>query len=261
MRFFLCCLVSTIFSIPFSAALLNAAEPVVPILVYHRFGAVRTDSMTVTTQHFKQQMDLLRENHYSVIPLADFVAWRLGTGPAPSARSVVLTFDDGHVSVYREARPIILRNRLPVTLFIYPSCISHASYAMTWEQLSELTITSYFTVESHTFWHPNFKQESKRLDHSAYAAFVEMQLRRPKAILEKRFDRPVHFLAWPFGIYDPDLMNRARAAGYAAAFTIECRAATISDPVLALPRCLVSDTDIGPHFLRFLDSAVRRARN
>ena len=62
-----------------------------------------------------------------------------------------------------------------------------------------------------------------------------MQLRCSKAVLEEEFKRPVELLAWPFGIYDLYLMNRARAAGYEAGFTIECRAATMSDPILALP--------------------------
>ncbi|HEY3453862.1 MAG TPA: polysaccharide deacetylase family protein [Bryobacteraceae bacterium] len=240
---------------------LSAAEAAVPILVYHRFGPMRSDTMTVTTAHFKEQMDLLCKNHFSVIPLASFVGWRLGRGSAPPPRSVVVTFDDGHVSVYREARSIVIKSQIPVTLFIYLSCISHASYAMTWEQVLELAATPYFTVQSHTFWHPNFKQDSKKLDRVAYAASVDMQLRRSKAVLEEKFKRPVHFLAWPFGIYDPYLVDRASAAGYQAGFTIECRAATRSDPLLTLPRCLVSDNDVGPRFLELLDSAIRRARD
>jgi hypothetical protein len=56
----------------------------------------------------------------------------------------------------------VAENRFPVTLFVYPSCISRASYAMTWKQLKELAATPFFSVQSHTFWHPNFKQESKR---------------------------------------------------------------------------------------------------
>jgi len=255
------CLITIGFGVAIRVSYLNAAEPAVPILVYHRFGASRTDSMTVTTQHFREQMDLLRESHYTVIPLDAFVAWRLGKGHPPAPRSVVVTFDDGHISVYREAQSIVIRNRLPVSLFIYPSCISHASYAMTWEQLSELTATSFFTVESHTFWHPNFKQESKKLDAAAYSAFVDMQLRHSKATLEGRIKRPVNLLAWPFGIYDSYLMNRAVAAGYEAAFSSECRAATRLDPVMALPRCLVLNEYTGDRFLRFLDSAIRTAEH
>lgn len=239
----------------------HAAGPAVVVLVYHRLGPVRSDSMTVTTEHFKQQLKLLCENHYSVIPLARLVAWRLGKTPAPPARSVVLTFDDGHESVYQYARAVIAENRLPVTLFIYPSCISNASYALTWDQLSELTSTPLFAVESHTYWHPNFKQESKKLDEGAYKKFVDVQLRRSRDVLEERLHRPIDLLAWPFGIYDPFLISRATAAGYQAAFTIDCRAATMADPVMALPRCLVSDEYVGSRFLRFIDSAIRSAHH
>lgn len=235
------------------------AQSSVPILLYHRLGDVRIDSMTVTTEHFKQQLDLLAKNHFSVIPLSEFIAWKLGKGLPPPRRSVVLTFDDGHESVYRDARPILLTRRLPATLFIYPSCISHASYAMTWGQLAELVGTGYFTIESHTFWHPNFKQESKKLYKGAYPAFVYKQLQQSKDVLERHVNRPITLLAWPFGIYDSYLLNRAAAAGYEAAFSIECRAATVSDPVMAIPRCIVSDDYVGGRFETFIEAAIRRA--
>jgi peptidoglycan/xylan/chitin deacetylase (PgdA/CDA1 family) len=244
-----------------SVSFLSAAEPAVPILVYHRVGPVRSDSMTVTIDHFREQVALLAKNHFSVIPITEFVVWRLGKGPAPPPRSVVLSFDDGHMSVYREARSIVTANRIPVTLFIYPSCISRASYCMTWEELSEMTASPLFTIASHTFWHPNFKHEAKKLDRDAYARFADTQLGRSRLVLEARLHQPVNLLAWPFGIYDSYLMNRASAAGYVAAFSIECRAATASDPIMSLPRCLISDEETGPRFLRFLDSVIRSARN
>jgi peptidoglycan/xylan/chitin deacetylase (PgdA/CDA1 family) len=247
--------------VAFNNSYLHAASPAVPILVYHRLGPVRADSMTTTTEHFKEQIDLLRKNNFSIVSLADFISWKLGATPGLPPRAIVLTFDDGHESVYTDARPIVIRSRIPVTLFIYPSCISHASYAMTWGQLSELVATSLFDVESHTYWHPNFKQEAKKLDRDAYAAFVGIQLEKSKAVLEHNLARPVNLLAWPFGIYDSYLMNRANALGYRAGFSIECRAATASDPTMAIPRCLVSDEDVGNRFLRLLDTAVRNAKS
>lgn len=238
-----------------------AAELAVPILVYHRFGPVRADSMTVTTEHFREQLDLLCKNNFSVIPLSQFLAWRLGRGPAPPPRSVVLTIDDGHLSVYQEARPIIVARHLPVTLFIYPSCISKASYAMSWDQLRELAGTQFFTVQSHTYWHPNFKHDAKRLDALSYKAFVDKQLRLSKAVLQSRFDQPIDVVAWPFGIYDSFVLQRAPAAGYQAGFSIDGRAATLSDPVMSIPRCLVSDAYVGPRFLQFIRAAMALAKS
>jgi peptidoglycan/xylan/chitin deacetylase (PgdA/CDA1 family) len=216
--------------------------------------------MTVTPAHFKEQLDFPSKNGYTVIPLAAFVAWRLGKGPAPAAHSVVLTFDDGNLSFYQEARPILEKQRLPVTLFIYPSCISNASWAMTWNQLAELAEQPWVSIESHTYWHPNFKQDAKKRSAADYNAFVDMQLRKSKAKLEERFKRPIDLLAWPFGIYDAALLTRARAAGYEAAFSIDGRAASGSDNMMALPRCLVMDEDVGARFGRFLESAILRAK-
>ena len=241
--------------------LLRAAEPAVPILVYHKFAAQRTDYMTVTPPHFKEQLELLAKNGYNVIPLAAFVAWRLGKAAAPAAHSVVLTFDDGNLSFYEDAKPLLEKQRPPVTLFIYPSCISNASYAMTWKQLEELAALPWVSIESHTYWHPNFKHEAKKRTPADYSAFVDMQLRKSKAKLEERLKRPVDLLAWPFGIYDPPLLARASAAGYEAAFSIDGRAASAADNMMALPRCLVMDEYVGARFLRFLDSAIQRAKN
>lgn len=237
-----------------------AGQPAVPILVYHRFGPEHSDGMTVTTAHFQEQLDLLRKNHFHVIPMSDFVDWILGKGPAPAPRSVVLTIDDGHRSVYEEARPIVIQNTVSVTLFIYPSCISRAPYAMTRAQLRDLADSPFFSIQSHTFWHPNFNTDLSTMNRAAYESFVDHQLRRSKKALEDELGRRVLLLAWPFGIHDDYLMSRASLAGYDAAFSIECRAAGAHDPMLALPRCLVSDEDVGPRFIRFINAALRNTR-
>jgi hypothetical protein len=58
-------------------------------------------------------------------------------------------------------------------------------------------------------------------------------------MLENEVHGRITMLAWPFGIHDPFLEDRAAAMGYAAAFSIECRAATSSDSLMSLPPCLV----------------------
>ena len=79
----------------------------VSILVYHRFGPIVADSMTVRTAAFRWQLQYRREHGCPVIPLQAVVAWRLGLGPPPPARSVVITADDGHRSVFTEMMPLV----------------------------------------------------------------------------------------------------------------------------------------------------------
>src|SRR5512143_1369016 len=92
----------------------------VPILLYHRFGPVAADSMTVTTTLFESHLRYLRDNGYQVVPLRDVVDHFLGKRGAPPPRSVAITVDDGHISVYREMFPLVKRYRVPAALFIYP---------------------------------------------------------------------------------------------------------------------------------------------
>jgi len=220
----------------------------IPILLYHRFGPEISDSMTVTTNVFETQLKYLKDNGYTVIPLRQLVDYALRKRQAPSPRSVVIVVDDGHKSVYTDMLPLIKKYRIPVTLFLYPSAISNASYAMTWEQIKELKKTGLFEFQSHTYWHPNFKKDKKRLSPAEYEKLVQMQLKKSKERLERELGTKIDMLAWPFGIYDDHLAAKAAEAGYVAAFTIERHHASASDNIMMLPRYLMTNTDRGKVF-------------
>ncbi len=213
----------------------------VPILLYHRFGPVAGDSMTVTTDNFKSDLKYLSDNGYRVIPLGDLVDYYLGRKKSLLPGSVVITVDDGHKSVYTEMLPLVKKYQIPVTLFIYPSAISNAAYAMTWSQLKELKETGLFDFQSHTYWHPNFKKDRRRLRPAEYETSVIMQLKKSRERLEKEFNGRVNMLAWPFGIYDEDLIRMAKQTGYVATFTMERHPAGNDDNVMVLPRFLMTN--------------------
>lgn len=231
----------------------------VPILLYHRFGATVADGMTITTPVFESQMKYLHDNGYTVIPLRQLIDYYRGKAPAPKPKSVVIVEDDAHKSVYSDMLPVIRKYGYPVTVFTYPSAISNAKYAMTWEQLRQLKKTGLFDIQSHTYWHPNFKKERKKLTGPALDQFVTTQLRKSKARLETELGGRVDMLAWPFGIYDDYLITKAAEAGYVATFTIDRRHVTASDPVMKLPRYLLVNADRGKAFVQLLEgNAVKR---
>lgn len=238
----------------------SAAESFrVPILLYHRFGPTVADGMTITTPVFESHMRYLHENGYKVIPLRRLIDHYLGKAPTPSPKSVVIVEDDAHKSVYSEMLPIIRKYRYPVTVFTYPSAISNAKYAMTWDQLRDLKKSGLFDIQSHTYWHPNFKKERKKLSPQALDSIVISQLRKSKARLETELGGHVDMLAWPFGIYDDYLIKKASEAGYVATFTIERRHAVSSDSVMKLPRYLLVNADNGKAFVQLLEgNAVKR---
>lgn len=270
----------------------------VAILVYHRFAETAEDSMTVRTQTFEAQLRFLREHGYQFVPLRDVVAWLRAqreeadgadaNAPASAAASasanvaadvaasapasartsapvtlplkaVALTVDDGHHSVYDVMLPIVQREHLPVTLFVYPSAVSNAPYALTWNQLRTLHDTGLFDVQSHTWWHPNFNVERRRQAPEEFRRFVLTQFRHSRERIEAEVGTDVDMLAWPFGLYDEELMTLAREAGYQAAFTLEARKVTPRARMLAMPRFLMVDACTPAVLARLLGETVTPA--
>jgi peptidoglycan/xylan/chitin deacetylase (PgdA/CDA1 family) len=239
------------------AAQKGEADPQVPILVYHRFGMVVADTMTIPTATFAAHLRYLHEHGYTIMSLRQFVRYRQGLAEPPPPRAVILTVDDAHASVFTEMLPLVKQYKIPVTLFVYPSAISNASYAMTWEQLRVLQETGLFDIQSHTYWHPKFTAEKRRRTAADYRQFVADQLTRSRDILQEKLHHQVDLLAWPFGLYDAELMAMAQQAGYIAAFSIERRHASDRDAIMALPRYLLTAGDRGTIFERLVAEPVR----
>ena len=214
----------------------------VPILTYHNFDPSVPGSMTISTSKFEEQLKWIKDNGYTVIPLKDLVSYLEGKTSSLPAKPVVITVDDGKKSVYTYMLPIVRKNNIPITLFIYPSAISNASYALTWEQLQELQKTGLFDVQGHTYWHPNFNKDKKRLSDADYVKFVNTQLVKSKQVLEEKLNIKVTLLAWPFGIYNDYLEQQATLAGYEMAFSIDNRPASRSEKTMAQPRYLLVES-------------------
>lgn len=200
------------------------------------------DSMTLSTAKFEAHLRLLERMACSVIPLTDWVAWRRGARAELPARAVVLTADDGHRSQWDVMAPRLRERQWPVTLFIYPSAISHARYAMTWPQLREWVSRPGVSAESHTYWHPNFETERRRRSGDAFQRFATDQLQRSRHVLQQQLAQPCALLAWPFGLSDAPLLKLAADCGYRAAFTLGNRSATMGSELYAVPRHLMVES-------------------
>jgi peptidoglycan/xylan/chitin deacetylase (PgdA/CDA1 family) len=224
----------------------------VPILLYHRFGPAVVDGMTIKTSVFEEHLKYLRDNGYKVIRLRQLIDWYQKKGTPPSAKSVVIVEDDAHKLVYSDMLPLVKKYNVPVTVFIYPSAISNAKYAMTWDQLRALKQTGLFDFQGHTYWHPNFKKDRKKMKPAEFEKSVDMQLLKSKGKIEKELGVKVDMLAWPFGIYDDYLLKKAASAGYIATFTIERRHANANESVMKLPRYLMINADQGKAFSQIL---------
>lgn len=241
-------------------AISSDGPPVVTVLVYHRFAQDAHGATTVRVTTFEAQLRFLAEHGYHIVPLREVVDWWRGAKTALPSKPVAITVDDGHRSVYDTLLPVVLQQRFPVTLFVYPSAISRASYALTWDQLRALKRSGWFDIQSHTFWHPNFTQERKRLSPAAFQRFARWQLEVSRQRIMAQTSSRVDMLAWSYGIHDDELEALAADAGYVAAFTLEARRAGHDENLFALPRMEMTDTDGPGELARMLGEPIPPGR-
>lgn len=227
----------------------------IPILCYHNLNPTKAGWMNMTPEKFESQIKWLKDNGFTIIPLKEAVDYLQGNRASIPDKAVVLTADDGWESDFSYMLPIIKKYNVPVTLFIYPQTISQGKNALTWEQLKQLQATGLFDIQGHTYSHPNFRQAKKSMSPAAYEKFVTNELVNSKKILEEKMGTKISFLAWPFGIYNTELENAAKNAGYVMAFTIDYRAANKNFRPMAQPRYMIIDKLSQPTFVGIANTA------
>lgn len=248
-------ILSILASLLLASNALAAGSHNIPILCYHNFNPTRPGSMNLTPQRLESQIKWIKDHGYHVIPLSEAVDYLQGKRSSLPEKSVVITADDGWQSVYTYMLPLVKKYNIPVTLFIYPQTISEGKNAMTWEELKELQKTGLFDIQGHTYDHPNFKHEKKRLSAEAYERYVQRELAHSKQVLEEKLNTKISYLAWPFGIYDAYLEDQAAKAGYVMSFTIDAKTANPNYRPMAEPRFMIVEGLTEKSFERIIKEA------
>jgi len=243
------------FTVLFSSFIYAKNTVNIPILCYHNLNPTVKGSMNITPKKFEEQLKWLKNNGFTIIPLKQAVKYLNGEIKSLPKKSIVITADDGWQSVYKYMYPIAKKYNTPITLFIYPQTISNGKNAMTWEELKKLQQSKLFDIQSHTYGHPNFKKNKRRLSADKYKNFVNKELTNSKKILEEKLDTKITLLAWPFGIYNKFLEQEAANAGYKTAFSIDAKPANKKYNPMSQPRYMIIDGQSMKTFARIANTA------
>lgn len=181
-------------------------EVIVPILLYHHIAVSQSEDVYyVRPFAFEQQIHLLHEWGYRTISVELLVTAIQRGGELPP-KPVIITFDDGSESVYKNALPIMQKYKFTGTAYIVHNYLGLTNY-MNAEQVRAL-YASGWEIGSHSLSHADLTQRPDRQRQE----IVESR-RKLQAILGV----PILSFSYPFGAYDEESVQYAHFAGYVAA--------------------------------------------
>lgn len=211
----------------------------VPILCYHRIGG-DASKMSVSAANFDSQMDWLATNGYQVVRLSDLAEFLAGRKALPR-KSVVITFDDGHESVYRHAFPALKQRGYPATLFVYTDFLG-ARDALAWPQMGEMQRSGLFDVQAHSKSHRNLTERSGHDSEASYRQQLTLELRQPRLLIERQLNTSgakVRHFAYPYGDANDAVFDAMRRQGYELGLTVLPGNNAFFAPPLLLKRTMV----------------------
>ena len=206
----------------------------IPILMYHVVSTpppgTANPGLWVPEASFERHMRALERAGYHAITLRQaYDGWTKGAGLP--RRPVVLSFDDGYLSHFTHARPVLRALHWPGVL----NLVLHnlGPDGITAREVRSL-LANGWELDSHTIDHPDLT--------TLGAAELRRELVGSRRSLRRRFGVPVDFICYPSGRYDATVEAAAKAAGYRAGTTTDEGAATRGD-LFALKRVRVDGGD------------------
>ncbi len=190
----------------------------VPILLYHHiteetFSGGNEVSL-ISPVDFRLHMTAIKINFtpISLRQYYEYVTDQSGTVTLPE-NPIIITFDDGYLSNYEIAFPILKEMEIPATIFVVTDTVGEmagdgrVNYShFTWEQAREMEESGWIEIQSHTASHAELTTLSP--------GQLVLELRKSKYAIEKNLGRECDMIAFPYGSYNDTVTAASHAAGY-----------------------------------------------
>jgi peptidoglycan/xylan/chitin deacetylase (PgdA/CDA1 family) len=184
----------------------------VPILMYHVVSdpppSVRYPDLYVRPRDFRAQIAWLASRGYHAVTLQRaYDYWTRGA--RLPAHPVVVSFDDGYLSQYTRAFPVLEAHHWPAVLNMEVNFLRPAGGLRPW-RIRRL-LDAGWELDAHTLTHPDLT--------TLAPAELRRQVAGSRAALRQRFHVPVNFFCYPAGRYNPEVVAEVRRAGFLGATT------------------------------------------
>lgn len=172
----------------------------------------------ISVDGFRRHLRVMREHGYRVVSMADalkLVANRV----AGDAQYVCLTFDDGRYDNFANAWPVLREVGCSAHFFVSSALVGQTVYDsvdgrepdryMDAEMLRTI-VREGGSIGSHAHRHVNLTTLTR--------STVRSELRESRRLLQEILGGPVDTHAYPWAVYDRDVLAEARDAGYRYCF-------------------------------------------
>jgi peptidoglycan/xylan/chitin deacetylase (PgdA/CDA1 family) len=196
----------------------------IPVITYHHLlrndenRRFRNNREVVSVEQFAAEMKMLSDNGFKTLTLGELDEYLNKKLQAPK-KSVVITFDDGYLSNYIYAYPILKQYHFRATLFAVAHFINNQPDTFNPDKLNFISWqeikghSDVFEVASHTY-------DMHHLDkhHKGFLVVKSPELVKNDLIAARNIFHSRYF-AYPYGQYNKITIQLLREAGYRLAFT------------------------------------------
>ena len=174
--------------------------------MYHRFEENKYPSTNIKIDDFKEHIKIIEQNNIEFINPKDFQNELLNN---KLKRKILLTIDDGFLSFYENAWPILKEKKIPFILFVSTREVGAFNY-MSWNQIKEISNEKFVEIGNHSHTHEYLVDESNEL--------IKKDIEKSINIFKKNLGKNSNFFSYPFGEYSNDFKKIIKEFGFKYAF-------------------------------------------
>ena len=174
--------------------------------MYHRFNENKYPSTNIQLDIFKKQLEIIENEGIKFIHPKDF---EQSLSQNKNQRKILLTIDDGLLSFYNNAWPILKDREIPFILFVNTREVGSFNY-MDWKQIKELYDSENVEIGNHSHSHEYLVDESPDLIKSDIVKSIK--------IFKENLGENSDFFSYPFGEYSLEFKKIIKDLGFKYAF-------------------------------------------
>lgn len=203
------------------------------IFVYQRIGEDGVAQSNISIDQFKEHLNELKKDGYSVLPLSKIIDAAKNGDPLPP-KTVGITFEGAYQATLANAEPLLEDAQMPFTVFFSSDAADNSNTGhMTWDQIKKLKENKLvsFGVLPASYEHlvNQTPEQNAALINRAVSRYREMLGGEPE------------FFAYPYGEFSAALKKQIAGYKFKAAFGQQSGVVYKGSDFTALPRFTMTD--------------------